>query len=92
MSFFPLNSFSFPIHIVIYFKGPKGDSIIGPPGPQGPPGQPGIGYDGHAGPPGPPGPPGAPGTGTYNYRKLLYQCGSIQDLISGGDKIRFLYL
>lgn len=45
----------------IYYQGPKGDSIIGPPGPQGPPGQPGRGYDGRPGPQGPPGPPGPAG-------------------------------
>lgn len=50
-------------------KGPKGDSVIGPPGNpglQGLPGSPGIGRPGVTGPRGPPGPPGPPAYG-YGY-------------------------
>lgn len=76
-------------------KGPKGESVIGPPGRpglQGPPGAPGIGQAGATGPPGPPGPPGQPGysSGEKDINKIvpqfwrclssIFTCGMFEDL------------
>ena len=55
------------------FKGPKGDSIVGPPGPEGYPGQPGPPGSGRPGPQGPPGPAGAPGPAPA-YESSMCEC------------------